>query len=218
MRLNTKIDDSFPFTSFLLSSAAAAATRRCSGQNVFLHSSFFSLFSLCFCLRRGPLISFSYSLLLPNSNRAMNFTTTWAPCFSTSSPPPLLYLILSLVYALSSSEIQTRHVINNCCYVWNYFLAFEFSSLIFCSQPRTLREKNVSKSWVVYDGKHFFSSLFCLFLLQQKKRVEGNIEHNLMYHIPKKFVQEAFFYIRFSLRFAQFNFMLCISSPYIYIS
>lgn len=139
MRLNTKIDDSFPFTSSLLSTAAAAR-RRCTGQNVFctLPSPLFS-----FCLRRGPLISFSYSLLLPNSNRAMNFTTTWAPCFSTSSPPPLLYLILSLVYALSSSEIQARHVINNCCYVWlKLFFLLSNSDLFFAANShRTLSGK-----------------------------------------------------------------------------
>lgn len=63
----------------------------------------------------------------------------------------------------------------------------------------------------------FFLFSFLLVFVAAKKRGEGNIEHNLMYHIPKKFVQEAFFYIRFSLRFAQFNFMLCISSPYIHI-
>lgn len=120
----------------LLLLLSAAATRRCSGQNVFCTLPSF-LFS--FCLRRGPLISFSYSLLLPSSNRAMNFTTTWAPCFSTSSPPPLLYLILSLVYALSSSEIQTRHVINNCCYVWLKLFFLLSNSLFFSAaiqQPR----------------------------------------------------------------------------------
>lgn len=93
VRLNTKIDDSFPFISHSLSISLAL---RSSGQNVFalfLHSFFL-------CLRRGPLISFSYSLLLPNSKSCDEFYNNLSSLPFSPPPPSSLFSPCLLLYIL----------------------------------------------------------------------------------------------------------------------
>jgi hypothetical protein len=86
------------------------------------------------------------------------------------------------------------------------------SHLWLAKSERTLRHDDGEKK--VSEGMESTSySLLLLLARLLHVKQKGNMEHNfnVRFRIPEKFAQEAFF-IYFSLRFAQFNFMLCISS------
>jgi hypothetical protein len=140
--------------------------------------------------------------------RAMNFTQQ-------------LVLPSSSFYEfLFSLETQTRHVINNCLFLTLFhfvpFLSFPlhqcFSSLLYIYFTAVALLLFFLPSRDMYDHRH-----------KNFRSLQHNMEHNILMCIPKNFIH---FFLSFAsllhsailfcslllLRFAQFNFMLCISS------
>lgn len=106
------------------------------------------------------------------------------------------FTFLSLSY-LASSEIQTRHVINNCLkeiYLFSPFAHFEMCThpILVCKKRKNIKRRcEEKKRW----AKEWKAHLTCCCFMLAACEGKGNMEHNfnVRFRIPEKFAQEAFF-------------------------